>query len=198
MSNGEFQDFELDVDLDSVEAWDGEQRPLVPAGAGYHAKIVNVTNEGKFLAVTFEIDEGEHAGSKVYNNYNFGNKVGKARLKALCIAVGAPLGRINGSDLVGQPLYFDVVHNMSKGGVSATGEALEPRMFANVIRERAKLDPQADGDAQGDADQQDPEPPPAARGNSATAQAQAQAQQPAADTAATNGAAGTKRTTRRA
>lgn len=191
MSNGEFQDFELDVDLDNVEAWDGETRPLVPQGEGYHAKIVNVTNEGKYLAVTFEIDEGEHAGSKVYNNYNFGNKVGKARLKALCIAVGAPLGRLNGSDLVGQPLYFDVVHNMSKGGVSATGEALEPRMFANVIRERAKLEPQ-DGEA--DAGQQDPEPPPVTRGNSTAAATPAA--QP--DAAATNGTATGKRTTRRA
>lgn len=164
---GEYQGFEIDMNMENVEAWDGRQRPLLPIGVGYHFKIVNVENDGKQITVQSEVLEGEHAGSFTWNNYNYTHTVGMKRLKALMVAVGASLGRISSDELMGGEYYGDIVHNEGKATPDELGNPREPKTFANVINERAQLD---EAEA---ATADDPPPPPITRSTTTTAAASA-------------------------
>lgn len=165
MAQKEYVPFEMDLNLDEVEAWSGEDRPLLPVGT-YHVKINNFENvEGKWIAVEFEVLEGEQAGGRCWNNYNLGNKVGIARLKQLAIACGASMSRINSDEFLGAQLYVDVIHNEGAAKPDAMGNPMKPRTFANVQNERAQL---GEGESLGapndainaDDGEADPPPPP--------------------------------------
>lgn len=169
----EYQPFTIDLNLEEVEAWSGEQRPLLPVGT-YHVEVANITQEDKYIAVEFRVLEGEHADGRAWNNYMLGTKPGQARLKQLLIACGASLQHFNSDELVGQKLYVDVVHSVGKARVNDMGEPMEPKTFANVQNERAQL-AEMDG-------AEDPEPPPITR--QAAQPAPAPAAQPAQEAAA--------------
>lgn len=174
--------FEVDIDLENVETWDGEARPLVPIGA-YKVEIVNVKNHGKRIEVKFKIVEGEQAGAFVWNNYQIDNDTGQKRMKSLVVACGGTLGRINSNELMGATLFVDVIHNEGKVQTDDMGNPKPVKTFANVVKERS-LQAEESGGAEAAAEPE-PEKPPVTR----TAQS----------TPAANG--GTKpaqRTTRRA
>jgi len=161
MSN-EYQPFEVDLNLEQVETWDGQQRPLLPVDAGYHFKVVGVDNDGKQITIQSEVIEGgagetdSQVGSYCWNNYNIQHKVGLKRLKCFMVAIGASLGKFNSDEVMGQAYYADIVHNQGKAQVDpTTGQTMEPRMFANVINERGGL-----GDEGGTTE---PEKPPITR-----------------------------------
>lgn len=160
MSNQGYQSFTIDLDLTETQAWDGEDRPLLPEGVGYHFKIVDVKNDGKQMTTKNEVLDGEHAGSFAWTNYNFQNDVGLKRIKALAVAVGAGLGRINSDEFLGATYYGDIVHRDGQAKPDASGNVRPAKTFANIIRERASLDGEGGGEGQAEAD---PTPPPITR-----------------------------------
>src|SRR5690554_1480112 len=102
----EFADFELDVNLEGVDAWGGEGYPLAPPG-DFSLRVVHLeqktsSKQQPMIVVTFEIDdEGEHYGKKVWNNYSLLPQ-SLGRLKSLSVACGAQLGRFIASEHLGQ------------------------------------------------------------------------------------------------
>jgi hypothetical protein len=162
----DYKPFEIDLNLEDVPEWSGEQRPLLPVGT-YHFQVVNVSNEGKYIAVEFKVVDGPNADERAWNNYMTGTKPGQARLKNLMIACGASLQRFNSDELLGVKLYADVIHQPGKAQVNDMGEPLPLKMFANVQNERRELaeGEVADGgigsdDGAGDLEPATPEPEP--------------------------------------
>jgi hypothetical protein len=153
----EYEGFVIDVDMSGVETWDGQDRPLVPIGT-YRFKVVNLINHGPRIEGVFEILDGEHAGSKVWNNYQHTNDTGKKRLKNLMVACGASLGRFDSDELVGSTIIADVVHNLGQAKPDEMGNVREPKTFANLCNER-----QADVEEPAAGAAADPEPPPVTR-----------------------------------
>lgn len=141
MAQNEFTDFEVQVDTTDVEAWGGEQRPLVPPG-DYLLKVVNLKQDTigqgtPAITATFEVvSEGPELGKHVYNNYPLTQKA-MGRLKALQMACGASLGSFKASEVFGQTILGTVTHTDSAPSVDANGNPRPPRTFANLINERA-------------------------------------------------------------
>lgn len=136
----QFTDFELQVDLESVDAWGGEQRPLIPPGE-YNLTVVNVkkdtsSNNNEMVVVEFDVADGDYAGQKVWNNYSLSSKA-IGRLKSLVIACGATLSPFRASELMGQTILATVVHSEGAAKVDQNGNALPSKTFANVTMERA-------------------------------------------------------------
>lgn len=132
----EYAKVEVDINLEGGDSWDGEARPLVPEGI-YRAKVVNVENKGNYLAMTFEITDGELAGSKAWNNYMLTTDPGKARLRNLMVACGASLGKFDSDEIVDVEIEIEVYHETGKARPGADGNIMEPKVFANVRKERA-------------------------------------------------------------
>lgn len=140
MSNQEFADFEIDLNLTDTNAWDGEQAPLVDPGE-YTLQIVGFESKAgqkaAMIAVTFEVqNEGQWKGAKVYNNYSLSDKA-IGRLKQLGVAVGADLGKVVASHYMGATIEATVYHSEGAAKIDANGQALPARNFANVKNERA-------------------------------------------------------------
>lgn len=140
MSNQEFADFELAVDLAETKAWDGEQAPLVDPGeytlqiVGFQHKTGNVA---AMIECKFEIQtEGAWKGQFVYNNYSLSDKA-IGRLKQLAVAVGASLGKIVASEYIGAVIEGTVYHSEGAAKIDNNGNTMPSRMFANVKNERA-------------------------------------------------------------
>ncbi len=150
MSNQEqeFTDFEINVDLTNTQAWDGEARPPLPIGT-YRCKVSNVKSQvskekqNAFVAVTFEVTEGDQAGGKAYNNYMIGNDTGLGRLKQLMVACNTRLDKFVASDLMGAELLLDVEHEIVVPQPDANGNVGKERTYARVMRERAIEQPAA-------------------------------------------------------
>ena len=163
---GDYQPTEIEINLEEVQAWDGEQRPLLPIGT-YHVRVVNFEPKGKQISVEFEVIDGEQAGGRCYNNYNLEYPAGLSRLKCLGIACGAGLSRIISDEFVNAELYVDVVHNEGKSKPDASGNPMKAKWFANVQNERKALaegeSTGSTGEDNGDDGAQDPEPPPITR-----------------------------------
>jgi hypothetical protein len=159
----EYQPFEIEMNLEEVEAWSGESRPLLPQGT-YRVEVANIKQEAKYIAFEFRVIEGEQTGGVAYNNYMIGTKPGQARLKQVMLACGAALTRFSSDEIIGAKLFVDVVHTLGKEKVNELGEPLPAKTFANVQNERAQL---ADGEGGQDAGATDatpdPEPPPITR-----------------------------------
>lgn len=134
----EFTDFEIELDLSEQEAWGGAYE-LAPPGY-YDLTVVgfvqkNAKSSGNpMIAVTFEIASGEFQGRKVFNNYSLSPKA-LGRIKKLMLACRTELSRIIASQFMGQTIRGEVIHTTGEGSVDATGNALEPKTFANVINE---------------------------------------------------------------
>lgn len=80
---------------------DAEENPFAPLPAGwYEAEIIKSElkttkdGNGKYIALSFKILEGENEGRLVYTNLNIVNKsdvavkIARADLKAICSAIG--------------------------------------------------------------------------------------------------------------
>jgi hypothetical protein len=140
MSDQEFADFEVNMDLTATPAWDGEQAPLVEPGE-YTLQIIGFEHKpgqkAAMIAVTFEVqDEGAWKGAKVYNNYSLSDKA-IGRLKQLGVAVGAGLGKIIASEYMGAVIQATVYHSEGAARINEAGETLPSKTFANVKNERA-------------------------------------------------------------
>ena len=160
---GDYQPIEMEVNLEEVQVWDGEQRPLLPEGT-YRARIVNFESKGRQISVEFEVIDGDQAGGRAFENYNLDYPAGLSRLKCLAIACGAGLSRIISDEFVNAELYIDVTHNEGKSKPDANGNPKPAKMFANVKNERKALaEGESTGDGGGDDGAQDPEPPPITR-----------------------------------
>jgi hypothetical protein len=79
--------------------------------------------------------DGDHAGAIVYNNYSLQPQA-LGRIKALMIAVGAPLDKISGAALLDGTFTAEVVHTEGAATVGADGSMKPARTFANVVNER--------------------------------------------------------------
>lgn len=140
MSQEEFTDFEVDVDLTATDAWGGEQRPLVPVG-DYNLTIVGFKQDvGKesqaaYIAVTFEVADGEQVGAKVYNNYSLSSKA-IGRLKSLMLACKTQLDKVVASQFMGQTIRASVVHTEGDAKIDGNGNPLPAKTFANIINEQ--------------------------------------------------------------
>lgn len=150
MAKNEYAPFNIDLNLEDVQEWGGEERPLLPIGT-YHFEVVNVSNEGKFIKVEFKVLEGPQVDGRAWNNYMTGTKPGQARLKSLMIACGASLQRFNSDELLGAYIYADVIHQVGNARVDEMGVPLPAKTFANVQNERKEL---AEGEITGPADDQ--------------------------------------------
>ena len=143
MANQEFTDFEVQVELDGVNAYDGQASDPAPAGDWQllvtHVEHTNSSNNNPMIKCTFEIvagadgsDAGEAKGKKAYNNYMLNNQTGLGRLKQLMIACGASLGQLRASELMGQTIRATVTHTAGEQKIGADGNPLPPKIFANV------------------------------------------------------------------
>ena len=137
----EFTDFEVQLDLTNTEAWDGEAAPPLPEG-DYHVRVANVQNKPSkekqtpMLAVTFEVVDGELAGRKIFNNYNYTNDTGAKRLKSLMVAANLRLDRFVASELLGAELMVTVAHRIVAGQPDANGNPGKDKTFSDVMKER--------------------------------------------------------------
>lgn len=139
MAQNDFTDFEIQQSFDEVQAWGGEQRPLVAPG-DYRLTVIHVeqkpsSNNQPMVAVTFEVaDDGEQKGAKVYNNYSLQPQA-LGRLKALMVACGASLSGFRASEIMGATIRASVIHTEGQAKVDQQGNPLPARTFANVINE---------------------------------------------------------------
>lgn len=139
MSEEQFTDFEVDVNLEATEAWGGEQRPLVPAG-DYLLTVTNMKQDtgkesgGAYFAVTFAVADGEYAGTKVYNNYSLSDKA-IGRLKSLMVACKTQLDKVIARQFVGQTIKATIVHVEGNPQIDQNGNPKPIKIFANVINE---------------------------------------------------------------
>jgi len=136
----EFTDFEIHQDLSEVDAWGGEQRPLVPAGE-YQLTITHVeqkpsSNNNPMIVVTFEVASGPEKGSKLWGNYVLTQKA-MGRIKALVVACGGSLDVIRASELMGATIEATIVHNEGQAKIGPDGNPGATPVYANVINERA-------------------------------------------------------------
>jgi hypothetical protein len=88
--------YNIDVETESKAASD-----FTPLPEGHYEAIISKTElkktqsgDGEYLAVTFEVIEGEYENRKAWANLNIANKsataekIGRAHLAAICKAVG--------------------------------------------------------------------------------------------------------------
>lgn len=100
---------------------EAESNPFAPIAADwYEAEITKSElkstkdKTGKYLALTFRVTEGEHAGRFVYTNLNLVNKsdvavkIAQSDLKAICEAVGHTDELEDSEDLHGIPMMIKV------------------------------------------------------------------------------------------
>ncbi len=142
MSDQEFANFEVDMDMTEVQPWGGEDRPLVPPG-DYNLTVTHleqkpIGNNTPAVVVTFEVVDAEDAslnGSKIWCNYPLTTKA-LGRLKAFMVAGGGNLSKFNAEEYLGVVIRGTVIHNEGKAGIDANGEPRPAKMFANLINER--------------------------------------------------------------
>lgn len=130
--------YEIDVE---TEAQDQQSYDALPDGqypAIATASEIKDTKagNGKFLAVTFEIIDGDHKGRRLWQNMNIQNpstqaeRIGRAELAVLCKACGIK-NPTESEELHDIPVLLtvrrdrnDATRNVIKG-VSAVGDAFE-------------------------------------------------------------------------
>ncbi len=107
----------------------------IPAGK-YRAQVIETEikqtkdGSGQLLKATFEILDGEHAGKKVFANYNLVNKsqqaqdIGKGQLKALATYAGHPNPNMIRAteELHGRPVIIVVSVRPAKDGYDAAND----------------------------------------------------------------------------
>ncbi len=140
MAQKEFQDFEVDVDLTNVEAWDGAYKLVAPGEYAMTLVHLEKKNSKKsqqpMIVVTFEIiDEGEFKGSKLFGNYSLSADA-RGRLKALSVACNAQVDKFIASQHLGQTIIATVVHTEGAADIGPDGAPRPPKVFANVGTER--------------------------------------------------------------
>jgi len=139
MSEEQFTDFEVDVNLEATEAWGGEQRPLLPQG-DYLLTVTNMLQKtgkesgGAYFAVTFDVAEGEFVGQKVYNNYSLSDKA-IGRLKSLMVACKTQLDKVIARQFVGQTIKATITHTEGSPQIDQNGNPKPIKIFANVVNE---------------------------------------------------------------
>ncbi len=167
----QYNEFEIAEDLSNVQefAGDGGGAPALPPGE-YVFDVVHLeqgtskSSSQPKIEVTFEVVEGDYAGTRVTNNYSLQPQA-IGRLKKLMMAVGARLDKIRSAEILGGRCRAAIVHNegqqqMNADGtpkLGADGQPLRPRVFANVVNERPMEE----------VKQEAAPPPPVARGNRA-------------------------------
>lgn len=135
----EFTDFEVQVDLNNVDAWGGEGFQLAPAG-DFELTITNLEQKSSksqqpMIVATFEIaTEGEHKGTRVWNNYSL-QQQSLGRLKQLSVACGAQLDKFVASQHIGATIRATIVHVDGQPTIGPDGTPKPARVFANVTNE---------------------------------------------------------------
>lgn len=141
MSEQQFTNFEeIQIDVTETEAWNGESRPLVPAG-DYNLTVVAMNQKtsessgNSYIEVEFVVADGDQAGGKVWNNYSLSAKA-LGRIKSLMVACHTQLDKIVPSQFIGQTIRASIVHTEGDPRVDGNGNPLPTRTFANVINEQ--------------------------------------------------------------
>lgn len=139
MAQNEFTDFEFEVDLEGVDAWGGEKRPLCPPG-DYILEVKHVEqkpskNQQPMLTVQYEVAEGDLIGTRVYNNYSL-QPQSRGRLKQFMIACGMDLSKFVAGQALGAKIRGSVVHVDGQPSTDAQGNVRPAGVFANVINEQ--------------------------------------------------------------
>jgi hypothetical protein len=140
MSQQEFTDFEIELNLEATEAWNGESAPLLDPGdynltvVGFEQKTGKDSNQ-PYIAVTFEVADGELAGRKVWNNYSLSQKA-VGRLKSLMLACKTELTKVVASQFMGQTIRASVVHEDMPASVDTNGNPRPAKPSAKVINEQ--------------------------------------------------------------
>jgi hypothetical protein len=188
MSEAVGADFEINVDVTEVNAWDGQSAPLIDPGV-YVLQIVDAESTSSkqnqpVLKVEFEVmNEGQFLGTKFKRSYSL-QKQALSRYKNLVVACGAPLSGAKKADFVGAFISAEIVHKPGQALPQPDGSMGEPKMMMDVINEQqvaGEADDTAAAEAQAKAE--------------AEAKAKADAE---AKAKATNGAATAKAPVRRA
>lgn len=188
MSEAVGADFELNVDVTDVNAWDGQSGPMVAPGV-YILQIVDAeqTNSKQnqpVLKVEFEVmNEGEFLGTKFKRSYSLQQQA-LSRFKQLVVACGAPLSGAKKQHFVGAYIQAEIIHKPGQPKANMDGTMGEAKPMMDVINEQP-----APGDDAADA---------AAAEAAAKAEAEAKAKADAEAKAKANGAATTKPGVRRA
>lgn len=171
----EFQDFEVAVDMQDVDPWDGSSYKLPPPG-DYMLVVVGLerknsqSSQQPMIAVTFEIiDEGEAKGLKVFQNYSLSEKA-RGRLKQFSLACGAQLDKFVANQHYGVTIRGTVIHTEGAPTIGPDGTPRPARTFANVCNEMP---------LEGEEEAVEEAPPPPVT----------KATKPASNKATTNGAA---------
>ncbi len=140
MSQQEFTDFEIDINLETQDAWGGESAPPLPIGeylftvVGFEQKNSKSSNQ-PMIAVTFEVAEGELAGRKAFNNYSLTQKA-LGRLKSLMLACKTELTRVVASQFMGQTIRASIIHEVQPAGVDTNGNPTPERVNGRVVNEQ--------------------------------------------------------------
>lgn len=148
----EHVDFELQMNLEEVDAWGGESGPRLPPGV-YDVEITaaapgsSKTTQKPTLDVEFTVvNEGEHYGTAFNKKYSLQPQA-LGRIKNVMIACGARLDAIRGSELLGKQIVIEIVHRQGDPQPQPDGTMVEGKMFMDVINERspeAEAQPAAD------------------------------------------------------
>lgn len=152
----EFADFSLDLNLEDVNAWNGEYSMI--AEGSYVFEISNVeqkpTSSGhpglKFtFTVVDDSSEKDKTLTKTYSLKNDPKVLG--RFKAMLVAAGYTASSIVGSELLSRRFVADVKHGMMPDRTLPDGTVQPGKPSMDIRNERA-LDV---------AQEQEPEPAPA-------------------------------------
>jgi hypothetical protein len=152
MSEAVGADFEINVDLNGVQEWDGESAPLIDPGV-YVLQIVDAelgsskTANQPVMKMQFEVmNEGAWLGTKFRRSYSLQPKA-LGRFKQLVVACGAPLTGAKKEHFVGAYIQAEIVHRLGQPQVQADGSMGEAKMQMDVIKEQPLPEDGADTSA---------------------------------------------------
>lgn len=153
----DFVDFNLSLNLDEVNPWDGTFQMIVPGW--YTLEVTNAeqvtTGTGNTgVKFTFAVaDEGDQKGKTIRKTYSLkAEPLSLARFKNAIVSLGVDPNNINGAELLGKQMVAEIFHKVIKGGTDATGAPIEDKPMMDLRGERAVA---------GQAAAEPPPPPPA-------------------------------------
>lgn len=140
MSEAVGADFELNVDVTEVDAWDGQSGPRIEPGTyvlGITEALYGTSKKNQpVLKLEFEVmNEGPHLGAKFKRSYSL-QKQALGRFKQLVVACGAPLSGAKREHFVGAYIQAEIVHKMGDPTPNMSGGMDEGKMQMDVINEQ--------------------------------------------------------------
>jgi hypothetical protein len=138
----DFVDFNLSLNLDEVNSWDGTFQMIAPGVYTFrvaNAEQVTTGTGNTGVKFSFEVlDEGDQKGKTIRKTYSLKSDPRVlARFKNVITALGVDPNNINGADLLDKQMGAEVFHKQMEGRTDATGAAVDGGLTMDLRGEHA-------------------------------------------------------------